>query len=63
KEGVLFPVAVFLLIIMQVDTFVYMENLGSLIFAWLLSFAVMRKIPEPNRSRTMKNEIEMQNVR
>ena len=37
EEGALFPVVVFLLFIMQVDTFVYMDSTGALIFALLVA--------------------------
>ncbi|HEX8038191.1 MAG TPA: O-antigen ligase family protein [Chryseosolibacter sp.] len=50
KQAVFFPVAVFLLIIFQVDTFLYMESLGALIFSWLLSFVVMRPPVEESQS-------------
>lgn len=45
NQGVFFTVVIFLLFIMQVDTFLYMESLGALIFSWLASAMVMRSAP------------------
>lgn len=42
SEAALFPAVVFLLLVFQVDTFLYMENLGGVIFVWLASFTAMR---------------------
>lgn len=45
-EGAFLPVVVFLLFVLQVDTFVYMDSLGFVIFSLLLSRAVI--IPRVN---------------
>ncbi len=37
KDGIFFSVVVFMLIVMQVDTFVLQENLGSVIFSLLIA--------------------------
>jgi hypothetical protein len=36
-EGAFFPVLLFLLFILQVDTFVYIDGLGFVLFAWLVA--------------------------
>ena len=41
EEGALFPVVVYLLFIMQVDTFIYLDSLGAAIFALLVSRAAL----------------------
>jgi hypothetical protein len=42
EQGAFFPVVVFLLFIMQVDTFVYLDSLGCVIFALLASKTVIK---------------------
>src|SRR5258706_8983037 len=44
-EGVFFAVAVFLLFILQVDMFVYLESSGMIIFSLLLSTVLVNHIP------------------
>ena len=46
SEGAFLPIVVFLLFVLQVDTFVYMDSLGFVIFSLLLSRAVV--IPRIN---------------
>ncbi|ELR68507.1 hypothetical protein C900_00341 [Fulvivirga imtechensis AK7] len=43
EMGALLAVLIFLLFIMQVDTFLYLDSLGAVIFSWLLSFMVVDK--------------------
>jgi hypothetical protein len=43
EEGAFLPVVVFLLFIMQVDTFLYLDNLGFLIFSLLVAKIVVNK--------------------
>jgi O-antigen ligase len=45
EQGIFFAVGVFLLFILQVDTFVYLESLGSVIFSLLLSNALITHQP------------------
>jgi len=61
--AIFFSVAVFLLIIMQVDTFLYMESLGALLFMWLFSFAVMhrKKKGKEKVRESIIQEVEFQN--
>lgn len=42
KEGVLFSVVIFILIVMQIDIFVFQENLGAVIFSFLMANAVLK---------------------
>jgi hypothetical protein len=62
EDGALFPAVVFLLFIMQVDTFVYMDSIGAMILALLVARAslienVKAKGPMPVRKVVFK-EIE-----
>jgi hypothetical protein len=43
EEGALFPVVVFLLLMMQIDTFLYMDNLGAVLLAMLVAKATLVK--------------------
>jgi hypothetical protein len=43
EQGSFFPVVIFLLFIMQVDTFVYLDSLGWVIFALLMSRTVINE--------------------
>lgn len=43
SEAVFLSVVVFLMFIVQVDTFVYMDSLGALIFAWLVSSIAIQR--------------------
>ncbi len=48
EEGAFLPVVVFLLFIMQVDTFLYLDNLGFVIFSFLVARIVINKeVAEP----------------
>jgi len=51
-EGAFMAIIVFLLFVLQVDTFVYLDSLGFLIFSLLLSRAVM--IPKVNAKAGIK---------
>jgi hypothetical protein len=42
EEGAFFPVVIFLLFILQVDTFLYLDSMGFVIFALLMSQVVIR---------------------
>jgi O-antigen ligase len=48
EQGIFFAVGVFLLFIMQVDTFVYLESSGSVIFSLLLANVVIAHPPSPD---------------
>jgi hypothetical protein len=43
KEGVFFPVIVFLLFVMQIDMFVYRESLGATILSFFIAMAALTK--------------------
>jgi hypothetical protein len=45
EEGSLLAVVIFLLFMMQVDVFVYLDGLGALIVAWLVSRAAITRTP------------------
>jgi hypothetical protein len=47
-QGIFFAVTVFMLFIMEVDTFVYLESSGSLVFALLLANTLIKHPPETN---------------
>jgi hypothetical protein len=49
EEGAFLPVVIYLLFIMQVDTFVYLDNLGFIIFSLLLSKIVIDKKANENQ--------------
>jgi len=51
EQGIFFAVGVFLLFIMQVDTFVYLESTGTVIFSLLLSNALITHPPKANNKR------------
>ena len=42
EEGAFFAVVVYMLFIMQVDTFLYLESFGSVIFSLMLSRIVIK---------------------
>ncbi|MBA4054969.1 MAG: hypothetical protein C0490_09680 [Marivirga sp.] len=42
KEGVFFSIVIFILIVMQIDIFVFQENLGAVIFSFLMANAVLK---------------------
>lgn len=52
QEGALLPVVIYLLFIMQVDTFLYLDNLGFILFSLLLSKIVVDK--KANESQAIK---------
>jgi hypothetical protein len=54
--GAFFPVIVFLLFILQVDTFVYLDNLGSVIFALLVAQIAINKKPLVHDDKDRRNE-------
>jgi hypothetical protein len=59
EDGAIFPAVVFLLFIMQVDTFVYMDSMGALIFALLVAKSSLvekskTKQPMPTRKVMLK---------
>jgi hypothetical protein len=58
--GAFFPVIIFLLFILQVDTFVYLDNLGSVIFSLLVAqIAINRKaIFKNNKKKEYSYTIE-----
>jgi len=47
SEGVFFAVAVFLLFILQVDMFVYLESSGQVIFSLLMASVLVNREPKP----------------
>jgi hypothetical protein len=51
EQGIFFAVGVFLLFIMQVDTFVYLESSGAVIFSLLLANVVITHPPRERDSR------------
>lgn len=57
-EGMFLAVSVFLLFILQVDTFLYMESVGGVIFAWLASAAALRSTaPVEQRAVDFRNRL------
>jgi hypothetical protein len=52
-EGIFFPIVVFLLFIMQVDTFVYMDSMGFIIFSLLISRVALK------HQQSRKSEIKI----
>jgi hypothetical protein len=55
EQGAFFPVVVFLLFIMQVDTFVYLDSLGCVIFALVASRAAIRDPLAANSSISLNH--------
>ena len=55
EEGAFFPVVVFLLFIMQVDTFIYLDSLGAVIFSLLISKSVIRDPVKINSPAVLKD--------
>jgi hypothetical protein len=49
SEGAFFPVVLFVLFVCQVDSFVYLDNLGGLLFAFLAARICLRQQPETAR--------------
>lgn len=47
REGVFFSVVIFVLIVMQIDIFVFQENLGAVLFSFLMAKAAL-KDPGPS---------------
>lgn len=45
NRAAFFPVAVFLLFVMQIDGFVFMENFGFIVFSFMLARAVVKQKP------------------
>lgn len=57
--GAFFPVIVFLLFILQVDTFVYLDNLGAVIFSLLVAqIAINRKVAKSNKEKEYRYTAE-----
>jgi hypothetical protein len=50
SEGAFFPVVIFMLFVCQVDSFVYLDNLGGLLFAFLAARMCLKLQPEPVRA-------------
>jgi hypothetical protein len=58
EAGVFFAVTVFLLFILQVDTFVYLESSGSVIFSLLMANALIQHKPKAvSRQKKIRDEI------
>jgi hypothetical protein len=55
EEGAFFPVVIFLLFIMQVDTFVYLDSIGFVIFSLLMSRMAV-KAPLKTNAEVRLNE-------
>lgn len=55
QQGAFLGAVVFMLFIMQVDTFLYLESLGAVIFAWMLSYIA---ISSPQKEQMPSNNKE-----
>lgn len=58
-EGDVYPSIVFMLFLLQIDTFVYMNGLGALILAALVARICIRQ-PVPSRSEEAEKVLEME---
>jgi hypothetical protein len=60
SEGVFFSVSLFLLFIMQIDMFLYWDNLGFVFFSLLLARVVLKKKHEETRNGKHINGMQFQ---
>jgi len=59
QEGALLPVVIYLLFIMQVDTFLYLDNLGFILFSLLISKLVIDKKANENQAMKIIKQTEL----
>ncbi|MBL6448118.1 hypothetical protein JMN32_17500 [Fulvivirga sp. 29W222] len=59
EKGMYLAILIFLLFIMEVDTFLYLESLGAIIFSWLLSYMVVDSPGKSQKRYDINNQVNL----